>query len=301
MKVILVTGASSGFGRLTALEAVGQGHRVFAGVRQSKGKNREAAKTIVEEAGGGANDKLDVVDLDIADSQSITSAVGFIEKTAGRLDVLVNNAAVMPVGVTEAYTDEQVLSYWNTNVMSMLRLARAVLPGMRQRKSGLMVHVSSIAGRLIFPFFGIYCATKFAMEALGETFRYELASFGVDSVIVEPGPFPTRLIANSSPPGNADLVESYGMLGKIPGMMLDGFAKSFEQPGAPHPSDVARAIVKLIGTPFGHRPLRTVVGADFGAETLNEAARPVQDGLLSTLEMRALAEQSSPPAGRNPR
>jgi len=110
----------------------------------------------------------------------------------GRLDVLVNNAGHMAIGVTEAFTEEQVRQQMDVNFLGPVRMYRGVLPHMRQQRAGLIVHVSSIVGRVLFPGCGFYCASKFALEAYAEVLHYELTAFGIDSVIVQPGPFPSR-------------------------------------------------------------------------------------------------------------
>ena len=198
-KIILITGCSSGFGRLTVETLARQGHCVFAGVRDPDSRNSAAAGELRDLA-VAENLDLHVVDLDVIRGDSIDTVVGLVVDQQGRIDVLVNNAGVMNVGITEAYTPDQVRRQLDVNFLGPVQLDRAVIPWMRKQKSGLLIHVSSLAGRLVFPYFGIYCASKFALEAVAESYRYELSAQGIDSVIVEPGPFGTALMPGRQSP-----------------------------------------------------------------------------------------------------
>ena len=194
-----------------------------------------------------------------------------------------NNAGVMNVGVSEAYTVEEVKRQFDVNFYGVVRMNRAVLPHMREQRSGLLIQLSSVIGRVVLPFFGIYSASKFAVEALAESYRYELSSFGVDSVIVEPGPFSTELFAKS--PANEDdpeRVASYGNVASVPSALLTNFTQFVTSDDAADPGQVATAIKELVDM-TGERPMRTVVGVDYGVGDLNRAIEPVQHGLLEGL------------------
>lgn len=286
-KVIIITGASNGFGKLASIEFATRGYRVFAAMRDSNGRNKPARDALLSTVTGHA---LKVIDMDVTDDASVQTAIDGVARDAGRIDVLINNAGVMNVGVTEAYTTEQVRQQFDVNVFGSVRTDRAVLPHMRRAKSGLLIHVSSLAGRVVFPFFGVYCASKFALEALAEAYRYELSSFGVDSVIVEPGPYPSNLLPVAPMPADSARLATYGEVAKVPEQMKGGFQQMYDGENPPDPSLVVAAYVRLVEA-TEKRPVRTVVmptGMDFGVERLNAAASPFQNELMKMLGMEAM-------------
>lgn len=285
-KVIVVTGASSGLGRLTALTLARGGHLVYATMRDVSGRNSKSERELLETARNTGEGNLHVVEIDVVDRRSVGRGIDTILEQAGRIDVLINNAGVMNVGVSEAHTVKAVRRQFEVNFFGVVRMNRAVLPQMRARGSGLLIHVSALGGRLVFPFFGIYCASKHAVEALAESYRYELSSFGVDSILVEPGPFQTNLIDSS--PGADDLarLKSYGRVASTPTAMLRWRTEFLSSKKAPEPQLVADAIRDLVDMQ-GERPLRTVVGVDHGLTELNRAVEPVQHDLLAELGVGA--------------
>ena len=286
-KIILITGCSSGFGRLTAETLARQGHCVFAGVRDPDSRNSAAAGEL-RDLVVAENLDLHVVDLDVIRGESIDAVVDSVIDQQGRIDVLVNNAGVMNVGITEAYTPDQVRRQMDVNFLGPVQLDRAVIPWMRKQKSGLLIHVSSLAGRLVFPYFGIYCASKFALEAVAESYRYELSAQGIDSVIVEPGPFGTALIARSPKPADAERLSEYGDVAQFPDNMLASFEAFYQSDDAVDPQVVADDIARLIEMPREARPLRTVSGLDYGVRELNARMESIQRGLLETLGLAHL-------------
>jgi NAD(P)-dependent dehydrogenase (short-subunit alcohol dehydrogenase family) len=206
----------------------------------------------------------------------------------------VNNAGIFPFGITEAFTVEQFQRALDINVTGVFRMNQAVLPMMRRRRSGLLVHISSINGRLAPPFFGLYGASKFAMEALAETFRYELSGFGVDSVIVEPGPFRTGIQSRSEEPQDTARVGEYGQVAVVASQVLGGLRQMAADPNIPtDPQLVVDAVLNLIATPPGQRPLRTVVGLDFAAGTLNETTANVTRQALASLGLSHMEHVTS--------
>jgi NAD(P)-dependent dehydrogenase (short-subunit alcohol dehydrogenase family) len=203
--------------------------------------------------------------------------------------VVVNNAGIFPYGITEAFTVEQLQRVLDTNVTGVFRMNQAVLPTMRRRRSGLLVHISSVNGRVAAPFFGLYGASKFAMEALAETFRYELSPFGVDSVIVEPGPFRTGIQSRSEQPQDTQRVGEYGQVAAVAGQVFGGLQQIVADPNLPtDPQLVVDAVLNLIATPPGRRPLRTVVGIDFGSGSLNATTSSVTTQALASLGLSHL-------------
>jgi NADP-dependent 3-hydroxy acid dehydrogenase YdfG len=281
-KTVLITGTSSGFGRDTAETLAHAGHTVFASMRDIDGRNRPHANAL--RARG-----LTVVELDVADDNSVESAVGVILAKAGRIDVLVNNAGIAAAGVSEGFTADQAKIVFNTNVVGMLRTIRAVLPTMRRQGDGLIINIGSILGRVTFPFFGIYGASKFAVEALTESYRYELSQLGVDVVLVQPSAYPTNMYASVMQPADAARADGYGATGKIPGKMFETFMGIFQGKNAPNPHDVAEAITKLVAQPKGSRQARTVVGQPFGADVVNQQTAPVQAQVVEGLGLGHLA------------
>lgn len=285
-KVIVVTGASSGFGNLTVLELARRGHTVVATMRDVEGRNAKVRTDLIEAAMSEGHG-LEVLEMDVADEASVDAAIEKVVKRYGKIDVLINNAGLMPVGITEAYTVADVERLFSVNFFGAVRTDRAVLPHMRAAGSGLLVHVTSLMGRVVFPFFGTYSASKFALEALAEAYRYELKSFGVDSVIVEPGPFPSNLISSSPEPSDQAVLTAYGDVAAVPGQIKAHANDGQDEANPPRPQLVADAIAKLVET-TERRPLRTVVmpeGLDFGVHALNEAVRPIQNQMLTSFGM----------------
>jgi NAD(P)-dependent dehydrogenase (short-subunit alcohol dehydrogenase family) len=189
MATVLVTGTSSGFGRLTALEFAQRGHVVFASMRDT------AKATPLLAAAEAAGVALEVLRLDVTDRAAVDTAIAAVLERSGRLDVVVNNAGVFTVGPVEAHDDDEIAAAFETNVFGVVRVVRAVLPAMRKQRAGTIVVVGSIAGRVAWPTVGVYAATKGALEALCDALHYELQPFGIRVVLVEPGHFATGLPA----------------------------------------------------------------------------------------------------------
>jgi NAD(P)-dependent dehydrogenase (short-subunit alcohol dehydrogenase family) len=280
-KTILITGASSGFGRDTAETLARAGHNVFASMRDVNGKHRDQANELRKQG-------IAVVELDVSNDTSVDAAVREVLARAGRIDVLVNNAGIASAGVTEAFTAEQAKVIFNTNVVGLLRTSRAVLPAMRAQGDGLIINIGSILGRVTFPFFGIYGASKFAVEALTESLRYEVSQLGIEVVLVQPSAYPTNMYAAIQHPADAARASGYGAINEIPGKMFETFKGIFASANAPNPHDVAGAIAKLIATPKGARAARLIVGQPFGADAVNDAVAPIQHRVLEDLGLGAL-------------
>jgi NAD(P)-dependent dehydrogenase (short-subunit alcohol dehydrogenase family) len=292
MAIVLVTGSSSGFGNLITLTLARRGHTVFATMRAPEGRNRSAATQLRKVASAAAL-PIRVLALDITDEASVESAVRDAEREAGSIDVVVNNAGYALAGLAETATAQQVLDELNTNVVGAHRVNRAVLPKMRARRSGLLIHLSSVFGRTVVPFVGVYSASKWALEALAETYRYELKLSGVDVAIVQPGPFPTPGIADKTQLGaDADRAEEYGPFAHGLERMGDGLRQMFSMPNGPNPQEVADAVLELVDAPQGKRTARVVVHRFTGdeARTLNTAHDEVQRRLLAGMGLPFLAD-----------
>ena len=281
-RTILITGTSTGFGRDTAETLARAGHKVFASMRDPEAKNRTHADAL-------RGQSIEVVELDVTDSLSVDRAVAAVMAKAGRIDVLINNAGVLAAGVSEAFTSEQARALFDVNVIGLHRVTRAVLPHLRRLNDGLIINIGSVLGRVTFPFFGIYGASKFAVEALTDSFRYEVSQLGIDVVLVQPSAYPTQLFTSATQPADTERAAEYGTLGEIPGAMFEQFSSMLSGPRAPDPHDVAEEIAKLIASPKGDRPARTVVGASYGADTLNDATEPVQTSTVEAFGLGHLA------------
>jgi NAD(P)-dependent dehydrogenase (short-subunit alcohol dehydrogenase family) len=190
MRTILITGASTGFGYKLARGLREAGERPIASMRDPAVKNAPAAREL---AAAG----IDVVAIDVTRDDSVEDGVADTLQRTGRIDVLVNNAGYGLMGPMEAATVEDLKEQFETNLFGAHRMIRAVLPHMRARGDGLLIHLSSGAGRFALPAGGVYCASKWALEAMGECLRYELAPLGIDSTIVEPGPYATDFATRS--------------------------------------------------------------------------------------------------------
>jgi NAD(P)-dependent dehydrogenase (short-subunit alcohol dehydrogenase family) len=282
--VVLVTGSSTGIGRLVVETVARAGHVVYATMRDTNSRNASAADAL-QLLAEKENLVLRTVEMDVRDSDSVQRAVDQVQSAAGQIDVVVNNAGLMSIGLAEGFTEEQVRHQMDVNFMGPFRVCRAVLPQMRRRRSGLIIHVTSIVGRLLFPGCALYCASKFAHEALAEVLHYELTGTGVESVIVEPGPYPSQLLPNSPGPADAKRNAEYGELSAIRDNFVAHFSQLFASKDAPRTQDVADAILRLVELPAGARPMRTVCGLDFGASGLNEQIAPVQSDVLRALGM----------------
>ncbi len=275
-QTILVTGSSSGFGRLTVETLARRGHTVFAAMREAEGRNASAATQLNQLAETDPGSVV-VVEMDVTNDESVTAAVHRVSTRTDHLDAVVNNAGVFTGGVLEAYTLEQIHQIFDTNVYGALRVNRAVLPGMRRRGAGLLVHVSSVAARTPFPFSIPYAATKSALETLAEGYRYELAPLGIDSVIVQPGAYPTPVFGKKVTPDDAVRVAGYASMADLVHQVLGDLEDFVASDQAADPQVVADAISDLIEAPAGQRPLRSVVDEmGDGVRQINEVGARVQ-------------------------
>ena len=284
-KVILITGTSTGIGRIAAEKFAELGHRVYASMRGAQDKNAEAAKALAL-----TSPQISVVDIDVTKEETVAEGVARIVAEAGRIDVLINNAGIMNIGLTEPFSMGQLHQQMDVNYFGVARMFKAVLPHMRRRRHGLVVTITSLAGRLVFPAFTSYNSSKFAAEALAEGYRYELSPYGVDSVILEPGPFKTDLVDNRHLPADGAVLGEYGEFGDMPNQVIAGFGAFMEEhkAGDCDPQVVVDDLVRLVDAPFGERPLRTVSGLDYGLRGLNEVYAEYQHKVLEAMEMTHL-------------
>ncbi|MBE7210719.1 MAG: SDR family oxidoreductase, partial [Gluconacetobacter diazotrophicus] len=284
--VVLVTGASSGFGRSAARALAEAGHTVYASMRDLSGRNADTAADYAEwsRSNGLA---LRTIELDVQSDGSATAAVDRIRAEAGGIDVLVHNAGHMVYGPLEAFEPEQLAQQYDVNVLGTQRLNRAALPHMRERRRGLLLWVGSSSTRGgAPPYLGPYFAAKAGMDALAVCYAAELARWGIETTILVPGSFTTGTnhFANAGRPVDAAVAAEYeaGPTGSIARAALDGLA-ALSPPDA-DPQDVARAIVDIVATPFGRRPFRVHVDpARDGAEEVNAVADRMRAELLRNI------------------
>ena len=282
---ILVTGSSSGFGFLLTQALLDQGYTVFATMRHIDGQNADRAAQLrryaLERSG-----VLHLLELDVTDEASVATAIENMLQQGGRIDVVINNAGIGGGGYTEAFSVEQFQKTFDVNVFGIQRVMRAVLPTMRARRSGLIVNISSLQGRIVIPFAGAYTSSKFAVEGLAESYHYELAPLGVDVVIVEPGGFLTGYWSKMMSAEDQGRVSGYAPATDLPDTLWNGVMANLQSENAPDPRILVSAIVNLIETPAGKRPLRTVVDPMMGGAAptaVNQTTEPIQRELLKAL------------------
>jgi NAD(P)-dependent dehydrogenase (short-subunit alcohol dehydrogenase family) len=283
MKNIIITGSSNGFGLKAAKDFADKGNKVYATMRNPNGKNANAKADLESHS-----TNIKVVDMDVTDEASVKEAMATILAEAGSVDVLINNAGIMYLGITEAFSVEQAKFQMETNYFGAIRVMQAVLPSMRKAGSGLIINTSSLVGRMSPPFFGTYTATKHALEGYSQALRYEVSPFGVDIVLVEPGPFGTGLLASGQAPAHSEVLETYGELAGVPTAMGENFAQMLQSEDAPDPQWVVDAYLKLAELPFGSRPTRTVVGITWGVDEINQLTQPIQDRVLKEMQLESV-------------
>jgi NAD(P)-dependent dehydrogenase (short-subunit alcohol dehydrogenase family) len=283
MKNIIITGSSNGFGLKAAKDFADKGNKVYATMRNPNGKNANAKADLESHS-----TNIKVVDMDVTDEASVKEAMATILAEARSVDILINNAGIMYLGITEAFSVEQAKFQMETNYFGAIRVMQAVLPSMRKAGSGLIINTSSLVGRMSPPFFGTYTATKHALEGYTQALRYEVSPFGVDIVMVEPGPFGTGLLASGQAPAHSEVLETYGELAGVPIAMGENFAQMLQSEDAPDPQWVVDAYLKLAELPFGSRPTRTVVGITWGVDEINQLTQPIQDRVLQEMQLESV-------------
>lgn len=281
MSKVIITGANGGFGALTVKTLLSQGHEVAATIRNPEGRNKAAADEL---SSLGAK----VIDLDVTNDNSVSTGIEKAITQLGGLDVVINNAGVGVLGIQEQFTIDDFKKLFDVNVFGVQRVNRAVLPHLRRQVSGLIIHISSLLGRMTFPFYGPYNASKWALEALAENYRIELSDFGVDSCLVEPGGYPTGFMNALMKPSDRSQDEGYGDMIHAPKQAFESFEGALASNPAQNPQNVADAIAKLISTPAGIRPARTVVdhmGMGDLIAPYNDQLAQIHEGLFKAFGM----------------
>jgi len=294
-KIIIVTGASSGFGRMTAEHLAKAGHTVFAGMRETTGRNAPQVEAVRKFARDEQAD-LRAIEMDVVSQASVDAAVDRIIAEEGRIDVVVHNAGHMVFGPSEAFTPEQFAQQYDVNVLGTQRVNRAVLPHLRKQHRGLLLWVSSSSTRGgTPPYLGPYFAAKAAMDSLAVTYAGELARWGIETSIVVPGAFTkgTNHFVHAGSPADKLRAELYanGPTGNIPDVALKGLASL--EPADADPSEVARQIVRVVDLPQGRRPFRVHVDpSQDGAEIVNGVADRVREELLRRIGLEDILRPS---------
>jgi len=281
--IVLITGASSGFGALTARAIARSGDVVYAGMRETAGRNAPAVQAAADWAAEQRAD-LRAIELDVNDVASVETAVRQILAEHGRIDVLIHNAGHMVVGPAEAFTPEQLAELYDVNVLSTQRVNRAVLPGMRERGEGLVVWVGSSSTRGgTPPYLAPYFAAKAGMDALAVSYAAELARWGVETSIVVPGSFTrgTNHFAHSGRPADADVEAAYET--RYAGLMEQVATKlAALAPADADASMVSDEIARVVAMPRGARPFRVHIDpADDGSEEVSSVADRVRGEFLT--------------------
>ena len=289
--VILITGASSGFGALTARALADAGHIVYASMRETLGRN---APQVAEVRRYADEHRVDLrsVELDVASSASVEAGVARIVADCGRLDVIIHNAGHMALGPAEAFTAEQFAQLYDINVLSTQRVNRAALPQLRKQGRGLVLWVSSSSARGgTPPYLAPYFAAKAAMDSLAVSYAGELARWGVETSIIVPGAFTqgTNHFAHSGAPADQARAAEYnqGPYAGVPEQALNGLAAL--EPADADVAEVAKAIVEIVGLPFGTRPLRRHIDpSQDGAEIVNAMADRVRAEMFRRIGLEDL-------------
>lgn len=255
-EVILITGASSGIGKLTAVTLARAGYKVIATMRDTRGKNSGVATELDQ------TENIRVIELDVADENSVTDAVELAKKWVGRIDIVVNNAAVWGSGIMEAYSIEQHKRMFDINYFGVVRLYNAVLPIMREQLSGLFINLTTGASGFTNPYLVPYFTSKLAIESLTEGMRDELKPFGIDSISIQPGVFDTGMnLKEGVKPDRQEIIDVYGEKATVPmeKMMtaLLGRIGKYDL----NPQLVADLILKVIQMKKEDRPLRFPIDA----------------------------------------
>jgi NAD(P)-dependent dehydrogenase (short-subunit alcohol dehydrogenase family) len=260
-QIILVTGASSGFGRLMANALAGAGHTVYASMRGLNDRNAVIGGEIAAYAKQHEVD-LRTIALDVQSEASVGAAIDRIVAEHRRIDVLIHNAGHMVYGPSEAFTPEEIAGLYDVNVLGTQRVNRAVLPHMRTARQGLVIWIgSSSAAGGVPPLLGPYFAAKAGLDALAVCYARELAPLGIETSIVVPGAFTkgTNHFAHAGAPGDAARAAAYeaGLPTRFADRMKEALAETV--PGDADPAAVAAAVVDIVNAPSGKRPFRVVV------------------------------------------
>ncbi|MBB3451782.1 NAD(P)-dependent dehydrogenase (short-subunit alcohol dehydrogenase family) [Rhizobium sp. BK313] len=290
-QVIVITGASSGFGALTARALAKAGHTVYATMRETEGRNAPQVAEVAAFAKENGAD-LKAVELDVASDASVEAGIAKVIEQEGHIDVIIHNAGHMSFGPAEAFTPEQFAQLYDINVLSTQRVNRAALPHLRKQGKGLVVWVSSSSTRGgTPPYLSPYFAAKAAMDSLAVSYASELTRWGIETAIIVPGAFTkgTNHFAHSGSPADKARAAEYddGPYAGVPDQALKGLASL--EPADADAASVAVAIVDVVNMPYGTRPFRTHIDpSEDGAEIVNGVADRVRAELFRRIGLEDL-------------
>ncbi|GCE07840.1 SDR family oxidoreductase [Dictyobacter aurantiacus] len=258
--VILVTGAATGIGQLTAHSLARAGHTVYASMRNITTRNATRAQAERDYAQSHRVD-LHVVELDVTSQESANQAVQTVLEEQGHIDAVLHNAGHLMVGYVEAFTAEEITHLFDTNALGVVRVNRAVLPHLRERGTGLLLYTGSTTSVVVPPFLGPYVASKMAMDGLAQTTAYEVSQFGIETCIVMPGPFTqgTEHFPDATRPADTATMGAYARLDGMVARNEEATSNLFTPGVDANPQAVADEIVRIVGLPTGSRPFRSVV------------------------------------------
>lgn len=286
LKNVLITGAAGGFGTVMIEALLNEGYNVTGTLRDAGSRNKHVADKL-KDAGAF------VVEVDVTDDDSVVQGVGEAAAQMGGIDILINNAGIGTVGIQESFTADDWKKVFDVNVFGVQRMTRAILPFMKSQQRGLLILISSLSARLAVPFPGPYCPSKWAAEALAESYRTEVSNLGIESCIIEPGAFPTQFIGSLLQPSDPDRVADYGAIKDLPAAMLASIDEVFASNPEQKPTMVSAALINLLKLPHGARPVRTEVDAMFMGELvapLNKQLDTANDKLYEAFQMTHLTK-----------
>jgi NAD(P)-dependent dehydrogenase (short-subunit alcohol dehydrogenase family) len=269
-EVAVVTGSSTGIGFETSLELARNGFHTYATMRKIDNGGSNPITNIAK----NENLPLKLLQLDVDSDKSVLDAVNKIVTENGRIDVLVNNAGYALVGALEQTSMEEIKAQFETNFFGAVRVMQAAIPIMRKQRSGRIVNITSMGGRIAIPLDSIYHATKFALEGLSESIQYELGPFGIKVILIEPGAVGTNFWKNWKMAAKAERSvdnTDYSQYKQIENNMSESFKQMVQN--AIHPSEVAKVILQAVKD--DNPNFRHVVGKD--AATILESRKRMSD------------------------
>jgi len=286
LKNVLITGAAGGFGTIIIDALLAEGYTVTGAMRDAEGRNKLAAQTL-------ENKGVFVVNIDVTNDQSVVEGVDKAASKMGSIDILINNAGLGAGGIQEGFTADDWKKVFDVNVFGVQRMTRAVLPFMKREQRGLLMLISSLSARLSVPFQGPYSPSKWAAEALAESYRVEVSNLGIESCIVEPGGFPTQFIGSLLQPSEKERSLDYGAIKDLPAALLSSVKSVFESNPEQTPDLVSDAVIKLIKMPQGTRPMRTEVDRMFMGDLvapLNQQLAEANEKVYEAFQMEYLTK-----------
>ena len=286
LKNVLITGAAGGFGTVIIEALLIEGYTITGAMRDTEGRNKQAAETLEKKG-------VFVVEIDVTNDESVVEGVNKAAAQMGGIDILINNAGLGAGGIQEGFTADDWKKVFDVNVFGVQRMTRAVLPYMKRQQHGLLMLISSLSARLSVPFQGPYSPSKWAAEALAESYKVEVSNLGIESCIVEPGGFPTQFIGSLLQPSDKERLLDYGAIKDLPDALLSSVKSVFESNPEQTPDLVSNAVINLIKMPQGTRPMRTEVDRMFMGDLvapLNQQLAEANEKVYEAFQMKYLTK-----------